>query len=191
MNGSFPPIPYWWYGQLRALQLIDELHRVGFEQLRFARTQDMMHIRVYICAARLTDNPNCLLAEPGIQVVINGDGSFQLFSPDDANHNLMQLSEKWTILLNGTGHPRHLAGEFIMDFHDYLRPAYGADHEYRQWFRQLRPHLQQGRLPVMVYDSDVHSRAWRGAEHIGMVDSAGKAILLPAPPANPFIEVTR
>lgn len=89
-------------------------------------------------------------------------------------------------MLAGDLAPKHLAGQWVMDFVDFARMAYGPDHEYREWFRTLRPLLQQGYLPVTWWE-DPYSTEPNDEQHVVMFRSEKDNIFLPAPPANPFL----
>ncbi|MCP2013216.1 hypothetical protein L1280_000344 [Deinococcus sp. HSC-46F16] len=166
----------------RLLALVDELHRVGFEQVRFARSRATQHVRLQVYAACHVRELDWLVT-PSSTAFLLSDASVILMRRDDRH-----LALKWEELLRGDLKPRHLAGQFILDFPEIMRPAYAADHDYRQWFRTLRPHVQAGKLPV-TYDEDamIHNLAPDFTRHVELRDLAGRVELLPAPPRNPHL----
>lgn len=182
-------VPPDWHIHNRALLILDELHRVGFEQLRFDRTREAQSLRLHLYPARYgmfqDDSPMVTFS---YHVLFTRLPQMERVDPEQTG----ALARKWPDLLSGPMKPRHLAGEFILDFPELLRPAYGPDHEYRPWFRHLRPHLQQGRLPL-TFDEDffAYGIGWDSDTHSCVCGLNGYETLLPAAPANPFIEVTR
>lgn len=183
-----------WHVHHRALLMLDELHRLGFEQLRFARSREGQYLRLQLYPAQNGEAHDWLLLNDGPLLTF----SYQFLSlrlPQMARADPSQmasLERQWPNLLMGAMKPQHLAGKFILDFPELLRPAYGPDHEYRQWFRLLRPHLHQGRLPL-TYDehSTLYGLRWSPDSHSAMTTPDGAHTLLPAPPTNPFIQAQR
>lgn len=179
-----------WHVHTSTLLLLDELQRVGFEQLRFARSRSTGHVRIQLYAAKLANGPDWIVEPTGLHLFISDiEGQFMHLQSPQGHRDDAPLARKWTDLLSGPMKPQHLAGEVILDFPELLRPAYGPDHEYRQWFRHLRPHLHQGRLPL-TFDEDfsTYGNGWDPHTSCAVTDSHGQETLLPAPPANTFIQ---
>ena len=167
---------------LRLLQVVDELHRVGFEQLRFARNMSGQAVRIQVYAAR--SNP---LAQDWI---FEGQGPMLCFSYASpwANYPTSAI-DAWALQLSSDVKPKHLAGLFVLDFPEIARLAYGADHEYREWFRTLRPLLQQGYLPL-TWEEDPYGTEPNFDRHVVMQRGDGQTQLLPRPPMNPWHPAT-
>lgn len=165
----------------RLLQTVDELHRLGFEQLRFSRNSSTIYWRLQVYAARDVQQQDGSIASAEPLICM----SFDTMSSGPASAETLR---QWETLLRGTMKPRHLAGRFILDFPDLARAAYGADHAYRTWFRQLRPHLHAGYLPSTWeedwYDGDINYFLHHVLLRHPMTDQTKR---VPRPPVNPFV----
>jgi hypothetical protein len=131
---------YHW--SVRALQMLNELHRFGFEQLRFASHGGHGFAHVFAAQDEVRPTASDFRFMPAIRQFntwIELDGA-------PAGDHL--LAAKWAALLEGILRPNHLAGLFILDFADIARRGFGPDQAYRHWFRGLQPSLQQGHLPI-------------------------------------------
>lgn len=188
--------PPHWHVHTRALLLLDELHRVGFEQLRFARSLEGQYLRLQLYPAQHGERHDWLILGDGPHLTFSYAVLYlhlpQVKQEHGETDRSADLAQKWMDLLSGPTKPQHLAGEFILDFPELLRPAYGPDHDYRQWFRQIRPHLHQGRLPL-TFDEDSlnYGDGWDPKTHSCVVAQDGNAVLLPAPPTNLFLRASR
>ena len=170
------------YLHLRLLEVVDELHRIGFEQLRFSRSWFTVHWRFQLYAA---------------SEVWNQDGFIDLDSPHICLSDDMWVAGKakgkykqanWVELLAGEMKPKHLAGLFVLSFPKLAGMAYGPDHAYREWFRTLRPYLRAGMLPSTweenIYDGDAEFFM----RHTLMRECVGNKVkILPRPPHNSFV----
>lgn len=162
---------------LRVLQLVDELHRVGFEQLRFARNASGQAIRLQLYAARSNTTQDWIFDGPGPMVCFSNGEPWATY-PSSA-------LAAWPQMLLGDVQPKHLAGLFILDFPELVRLAYGPDHDYREWFRTLRPLLAQGYLPL-TWAEDPYGTEPDFDRYVVMYRSHEDRVFLPRPPANPF-----
>lgn len=163
----------------RALSLVDELQRVGFEQLRFSRSSFTTHWRIQIYAARAVREQDGFVDITCVHFCVSDE---QVVIP----HREDSLSHKWTELLRSQARPRHLAGLFALDFPEIARVAYGPDHEYREWFRSMREVLKQDYLPVTWEEAPTLIGPGLD-QHVFMRNRQGETKLLPRPPANPFV----
>lgn len=175
------PLPHDLVIHRRLLELVDELHRVGFEELCFARSRATQHIRLQVYAARHVQELDWLVTPLSTCFMIS-DAQVMILNRDDQH-----LAHQWQELLLGDLKPRHLCGRFIMDFPEIMRPAYAADHAYREWFRTLRPYFKANKLP-MTYDEDssIYGVGPNFSRHIEVYDGSRRE-LLPAPPRNPYL----
>ena len=166
----------------RLLSLIDELHRIGLEQLRFSRSYSTIYARLWVypaCSARSQDG------ETGSSPI-----SFRLSNNDVylSGRDDRHLQSKWTEFLSGTMKPRHLAALFVLDFPEITRPAYGSDHEYRTWFRELRPHLQTGFLPFTWHEDVYQEDSEFYLRSVLLVGPQSGEIVFPRPPRNSWAD---
>lgn len=140
------------YTHIRLLQVVDELHRIGFEQLRFSRSWFTVHWRLQLYAARDVQEQDGFVALGTPHLCLSDDQWIAHKAPDRTRGG------DWEALLAGDMKPKHLAGRFVLSFPKLCGAAYGPDHEYRQWFRKLRPYLEAGMTPSTweenVYDGD-------------------------------------
>lgn len=177
---------------LRLLLLLDELHRVGFEQLRFCRSYEGQHIRLQVYPAALSSSNEGIQWELEQQFTLS-DGALHLWGMPEKQQ---RLTQEWQDLLAGDLAPKHLAGRWILDFADFARLGYGPDHTYRVWFRTLRPFLQQDYLPVTWHEADFiyATKPIEDGQPINLVRAShsnhgSDSVVHPAPPANPFVRI--
>ncbi|MDV6373667.1 hypothetical protein [Deinococcus arenicola] len=170
---------------LRVLQLLDELHRIGFEQFRFARSYEGQRVRLQLYPASLSRSNEGIQWDIAQQFTLSHTELY-LWGMSCAERG---LEEKWAGLLAGELASKHLVGLWVLDFADFSRLAYGPDHAYREWFRTLRPLLQQGYLP-MTWEEDHHGTTPNYDRHVVMQNASGRTELFPRPPDNPFTAET-
>ena len=166
----------------RLLSLLDELHRIGLEQLRFSRSFSTMYARVYVYAARSAKSQDRESGSSPVSFVFSNDVVY-LSGRDDGH-----MQARWTELLTGTMKPRHLAAQFVLDFPEIARPAYGPDHEYRTWFRKLRPHLEAGLLPFTWREDIYKGDSEFYLQSVLMIGPQTEDIIFPRPPRNPYAD---
>lgn len=167
---------------LRALRMLDELQRIGFEQLRFCRSGEGQHVRLQIYPASQSKSDLGIQWELDQQFTLS-DSVLYLWGLDRDDS---ARQRKWQALLAGDLAPKHLAGQWVMDFVDFAHMAYGPDHEYREWFRSIRPYLAQGYLPVTWWE-DPYGTGPDYDRYVMMVTNNSETVLLPRAPANPFL----
>lgn len=128
----------------RLLQLLDGLHRIGFEQLRFDRSWEDQHMRLQVYPACLSQS------DAGIQFEIPEQFTLSdtMVYPWGMCDLPSGLDQQWVELLAGDMAPNHLVGRWVMDFPNFARQGFGPDHPYREWFRRMRTPLTEGYLPV-------------------------------------------
>lgn len=168
------------HASLRALLMLHELHRFGFEQLRFHSYGGHGYAHIFAAqdeaSADITD-PRFIPAVRRFNTVIQIDGA-------PAQNDF--LSSRWRELLASTMRPNHLAGLFILDFPDIARHGFGADEDYRHWFRALRTHLATGMLPV-THAHFSHAQPLRSLTWIDVRDQNQREIPYPGPPQNSYM----
>ena len=161
----------------RLLLVLDELHRIGFEQLRFSRSREGQRLRLQLYAASSASMQDWFFEGRGQMLCLSDDETWANFES--------RCLGFWAELLAGDLKPRHLAGRFVLEFPDLVRPAYAADHKYREWFRQLRPLMQGGYLPI-TWSENPYGNQPDFNLHIVMSKIDTETLLLPRPPANRF-----
>lgn len=159
----------------KALLMLDELHRLGFEQLRFA---NLGGFRTHIYAAR--DEAQASQTDPRF-IPAPRRFTTPMFHYEPAGS--AELAHKWDELFRGELRPNHLAGMFVLDFPDIARNGFGADITYRDWFRGLRPRLQQGHFPE-THPRYAFHQPHRELQWHGGVDA--ELAPYPGPPPNPY-----
>ncbi|PTA66950.1 hypothetical protein C8263_15395 [Deinococcus arcticus] len=161
---------------VRALLMLDELHRFGFEQLRFESYGG--HGFIHIFAARDEVSTECLDAR--FTPAVRRFSTLQDY--EDLPVGGHARAQAWAQLLHGTVKPNHLAGLFLLDYADVARSGFGADEPYRHWFRGLRPFLHSGLLPIthahFSHAQPLRELSW---ESLGAVPSFS------GPPPNPYL----
>lgn len=164
---------------IRALMLLNELHRFGFEQLRCESYGG--HGFVHIFAARDEVPVSCQVTRFAPAV--------RRFStiPDEEEYLLgdPELAAAWRNLLHGPLKPNHLAGLFLLDYADVARHGFGPDQEYRHWFRGLQPFLQSGLLPI-THAQCSHQHPLRPLNW-GNPYGFANPVSYPGPPMNPYM----
>lgn len=166
---------------LRALQLLDELHRIGFEQLRFSRSFFTIHVRLQIYAARSVREQDGFVDIRVAQFTLSS-GVVYVSHREDSH-----LVSRWQALLEGAMKPQHLAGLFVLDFPEIARLGFGADHDYREWFRMLRPFLEQDYLP-MTWAEDPYGSGPDFSCHVLLYGPQPSPKSIQRPPDNPFVD---
>ncbi|WP_221091414.1 hypothetical protein [Deinococcus aquaedulcis] len=134
------------------LQVLDELHRIGFEQLRFSRSWFTVHWRLQLYAASDVWEQDGFVGIDSPHLCLSDDDWITWKAPGHIKNG------DWTMLLKGDMKPKHLAGLFVLSFPRLAEAAYGSDHAYREWFRSIRPYLNTGMVPSTweehIYDGD-------------------------------------
>lgn len=162
-----------------ALLMLNELHRFGFEQLRFESYGG--HGFGAIFAAK-DEVPLSFTDQRFVPAVRH----FRFLDlPESLTADQSQLAEKWHELLWGDSKPNHLAGLFVLDFPDIARRGFGADEGYRNWFRPLVPLIEKGIWPI-THDNFSHAQPVRELKwSSGPVPETQAFRQLP--PENPFL----
>ena len=164
----------------RLFLVLDELHRIGFEQLRFSRSREGQRIRMQLYAARTATMQDYFYEGTGPMFCLSDNAVWTNYASNAA--------VAWPRLLESDTKPKHLASLFILDFPEIMRLAHAPDHEYREWFRTLRPALLESYLPV-TWSEDPYGTKPNFGRYTVLCKSEDQR-LLPRPPDNPFVQTS-
>lgn len=160
----------------RYLLLIGELHKVGFERLRFvAGGEQYMRVHAYAACNEEKSKDGWSVPELVYSMEMFGNA----LPKQEAKQAALRIA--WQARLESELRPRHLVGQFVLDFPKFVKPAYGADQAYAHWFRQLVPYLLKGYHPRMY--GDPYDDTPPG---FFQLSKSGDMQQFPDPPPNPF-----
>lgn len=160
----------------RSLLMLNELHRFGFEQLRFSSFGGHGYAHIYAARDEAHTNEYDERFVPALRRFNT------LISIDGAPARDRYLAQKWDALLGGSMKPNHLAGLFVLDFPEISRGGFGPDERYREWFRELHTLLRNNPSDIPITHNHVHAQPLRFLKWSSQSQRA-----YPAPPANSYL----